>query len=162
MIAKRVRLAVTWLAIVLVLGTGYFGPNQTQRLVVPVLQALAPGASVAALRIVHAALRKLSHAAEYAILALLWVRAFRWRQRVALGKASWAALAVCLACATVDEIHQAGVPGRHGSVVDVAIDLAGAAIIVLVLRTRRTVTHPAVGLVLDRAAPRATRFDASR
>jgi VanZ family protein len=147
---------------IFVLGTGYFGPKQAQRLVVPVLQALAPGASAVALRIVHAVLRKLSHAAEYAILALLWVRAFRWRQRVTLDKASWAALAVCLACATVDEIHQAGVPGRHGSVVDVAIDLAGAAIMVVALRTRGTVTHPAGGPVLGRAPPRAARFDASR
>src|SRR5262249_1766248 len=132
----------------------------TQRLVIPVLQALAPGASVPSLQLVHLALRKLSHATEYAILALLWMRAFRW-QRLAPDKAPWAALAVCLACAPVDEIHQAAVPGRPGRVVDVAIDLAGAVVMLLVVRTPSLMTHPAVEPVLG-AAPRAPRFDEGR
>jgi hypothetical protein len=40
---------------------------------------------MAALQIVHAGLRKLSHATAYAVLALLRVRAFRWHERIALG-----------------------------------------------------------------------------
>ena len=51
-------------------------------------------------------LRKLAHMAEYAILALLLVRA--------TGSYAWAfALAVAYAC--TDEVHQLFVRGRHGS-----------------------------------------------
>jgi hypothetical protein len=87
-IAKPVRRAAGWLAVVVVLGTGYSDPKQTQRLVVPVLNALALRTSMAALQIVHAGLRKLSHGTAYAVLALLWVRAFHRHERVALDKAS--------------------------------------------------------------------------
>ena len=64
-------------------------------------------------------LRKCAHATEYAILALLLLRA--------TGSFAWAwSLAVVYAAS--DEIHQTFVPGRHGSPVDVAIDAAGAAL----------------------------------
>jgi VanZ family protein len=116
---------------------------------------------VASLQIVHAGLRKLSHATASAILAFLWVRPFRWDRRVAPGPASWAALAVCIACATVDELHQASVPGRPGSVLDIVIDSAGAAVMLLVLRSRRGAADAAVEPALDRAAPPAARYDES-
>jgi VanZ family protein len=64
-------------------------------------------------------LRKCAHATEYAVLALLLLRA--------TGSYAWAfAGAVAYAC--TDEVHQTFVRGRHGSPVDVAIDAAGALI----------------------------------
>ncbi len=36
---------------------------------------------------------------------MFWLRAFQYGTRLGVGKASWATLAVCLACAIVDEIH---------------------------------------------------------
>ncbi len=63
-------------------------------------------------------LRKIAHAGEYAVLGALLVRA-----------TSRAGLAFALGTlyAVSDEIHQAFVPGRMGSPVDVAIDALGVA-----------------------------------
>ena len=62
-------------------------------------------------------LRKLAHAAEYAVLGALLARA-TGRPRLAF------ALAVLYAIS--DELHQLAVPGRRGAALDVAIDAAGA------------------------------------
>jgi hypothetical protein len=62
------------------------------------------------------ALRKLAHAAEFAILAALLVRAVRDR---------WWAIALGIAYALSDEIHQSFVPGREGAPLDLAIDSVG-------------------------------------
>ena len=74
-------------------------------------------------------LRKLAHAAEFAILGVLLLRALDH---------AWAAFWFGVAYAVADEIHQAFVPGRVGSPLDVAIDAAGIAVgVVLALRLRR-------------------------
>jgi VanZ family protein len=62
-------------------------------------------------------LRKLAHAAEYAILGALLLRAV---QNVP------AAVLLASAYAATDEVHQTFVSGRHGSPLDWAIDSAGA------------------------------------
>jgi VanZ family protein len=61
-------------------------------------------------------LRKIAHAAEYAVLGALLARA--------LASPRIAALAGML-YAVSDEVHQAFVSGRHGSPIDVAIDAVG-------------------------------------
>ena len=63
-------------------------------------------------------LRKLAHAAEFAVLGALLLRA--------LGDER-AALAAGIAYAVTDEVHQHFVPGRVGSPLDVAIDAVGVA-----------------------------------
>ena len=73
-------------------------------------------------------LRKGAHLTEYAILGGLLYRA--------LGREPLA-LAVGIAYAATDELHQYFVPGRHASPVDVAIDAVGVAVGMLVwLRLR--------------------------
>ena len=69
-------------------------------------------------------LRKIAHAAEYAVLGVLLLRA--------VGKEPPAA-AIGIAYAVTDEVHQAFVPGRHGAVMDVLIDAVGVLIGVYVL-----------------------------
>jgi VanZ family protein len=61
-------------------------------------------------------LRKLAHAAEYAVLGALLVRAV---QRGPL------AILIGSAYAVTDEVHQAFVSGRHASPLDWLIDTAG-------------------------------------
>ena len=61
-------------------------------------------------------LRKGAHVTEYAILAVLLVRA--------VGREA-PALALGVLYAASDELHQSFVRGRHASPVDVAIDLVG-------------------------------------
>ncbi len=73
-------------------------------------------------------LRKAAHLAEYAVLALLLVRAFRrtrpaWVPREVL---AWG-LGLAVFYAVTDEFHQAFVPGRGPSVADVLLDALGAA-----------------------------------
>ena len=63
-------------------------------------------------------LRKVAHAAEFAVLGFLLLRA--------LGREP-AALALGIAYAASDELHQYFVPGRQGSLLDVALDSVGVA-----------------------------------
>jgi VanZ family protein len=73
-------------------------------------------------------LRKGAHVTEYAVLGALLYRA--------LGREPLA-LAVGIAYAATDELHQSFVRGRHASPVDVAIDAVGlAAGMLLWLRLR--------------------------
>ena len=80
--------------------------------------------------------RKLIHACEYALLAYLWWRALnttRFRPY-----AIPLAFALTVAYAATDEYHQTFVHGRHGTPVDVLIDVTGASLALLKLgwRTR--------------------------
>jgi VanZ family protein len=79
-------------------------------------------------------LRKLVHAAEYGLLAFLWVRALRTTR--ASGLALPLAFGLTLGYAATDEFHQTFVHGRHGTPVDVLIDSAGAALVLLRIRRR--------------------------
>jgi VanZ family protein len=80
-------------------------------------------------------LRKLVHAAEYGLLAFLWVRALRTTS--VREHALPLAFALTVAFAATDEFHQTFVRGRHGTPVDVAIDAAGASLVLLRIRRRR-------------------------
>jgi VanZ family protein len=72
-------------------------------------------------------LRKGAHLTEYAVLAVLLLRALgREAHAVALG----------LLYAASDELHQAFVRGRHASPIDVAID--GIGLLIGLLAWRRT------------------------
>ena len=73
-------------------------------------------------------LRKGAHTTEYALLAVLLVRAIG-REAPALG------LGVLYAAS--DELHQAFVRGRHASPIDVAIDTVGLLIGLLAWRRAR-------------------------
>jgi VanZ family protein len=72
-------------------------------------------------------LRKLAHAAEFAILGALLVRALR--------RPGWA-VALGIAYAVSDELHQSFVPGRQGSPLDVALDSVGV-VVGVILAARR-------------------------
>jgi VanZ family protein len=79
-------------------------------------------------------LRKLAHAAEYAVLGALLLRALR---------RPLPAFALAVLYAVTDEVHQTFVPGREGAPLDVVVDAAGAAVGVVVWRA----------LVLDQHKP---------
>lgn len=61
--------------------------------------------------------RKLAHATEYAILALLWFGALGSKPQ---------AVVIAFLYACTDEFHQLFVPGRAGLFTDVLIDTSGA------------------------------------
>jgi len=73
-------------------------------------------------------LRKAAHMTEFGMLWWLWVRALHPASD--LRHAVLVALAIALAYAVSDELHQSFVPGRHPSPFDVAIDAAGIGVAV--------------------------------
>jgi VanZ family protein len=75
------------------------------------------------------ALRKIAHAAEFGILAALLVRALR--------RPGWA-IALGVAYAISDEVHQSFVEGRQGTVLDVGIDSVGIVVGALLAARRWT------------------------
>ena len=79
--------------------------------------------------------RKIVHMSEYALLCFLWWRALR--TVTAPTPAILIALAIAIAYACTDEIHQRSVHGRHGTPVDVAIDSVGAGAAAFAIHRRR-------------------------
>src|SRR5688500_18733631 len=119
------------MAVILVLSTGAFSGEQTGGALEPLLRWLLPSLTAAHIDLVHAIIRKAGHLAVYGILAGLWRRALVRERALAVPAASWAAFAISVAWACVDELHQSTVPSRGGSAMDVVIDAAGAAVVLL-------------------------------
>lgn len=82
--------------------------------------------------------RKFIHAGEYALLCFLWWRALK--RVTAERRAALIALMIAFLYACSDEFHQTFVHGRHGTPVDVCIDMVGAVTVALVLRARSAIT----------------------
>ena len=81
-----------------------------------------------------AVLKKLAHVSEYAILFLLFCRA--WRRGRAAGLVLRRSLLTTAAYAISDELHQAWVPGRHANGYDVLIDLSGVLLLWWLMQSR--------------------------
>lgn len=110
---------ILWAAVIISCSTSYFSENNTSRIIVPVLRWLWPTASAATLALAHAAIRKLAHFVNYAILFWLLARGPMWGR-------PYAALTLCVLYALSDEGHQLFVPSRTPSLYDVALDSSGA------------------------------------
>jgi VanZ family protein len=80
-------------------------------------------------------LRKLAHAVAFGGLAVLWW----WALRPAIRNPLALAGAIALLYSISDEYHQSFVGGRSGTPTDVAIDLVGIVIALLLLRYDRRV-----------------------
>ena len=102
--------------------------EHTSRFIVPFLRWLKPGISVETLASIHFVIRKCAHLSEYAILALLLLRAsvcvINVKQPMSnLYACIWVA---CFLIAITDEFHQTFVVSRSASAADVVIDGIGA------------------------------------
>jgi VanZ family protein len=133
----RFVVASLWALVVLTLGSAPVGAQQTGPFVVPLLNVLLPHASPDVLDAAHLLLRKLAHLTEYAVLALLWFKALGSVTVPTRRAAPWAALAICLACAFADELHQSTLPTRTGSTRDFLIDAVGATTMLVVAKGRQ-------------------------
>ena len=118
---------VAWIATVQIFASGSFAASETSRFIGPLLRWLFPAADPASVEGAHFAIRKAGHFAEYAILALLALRAFRLSFERPLAQLGAASLALVLAVAVVDEWRQAVSADRTGALSDVALDFSGAA-----------------------------------
>ena len=121
-----------WMALIFGASSDRHSFTHSSRLIGPFVRWLFPLISDHALYRVIFGVRKVAHLTEYAILgALIWralrkparndPRSWEWRQ-------ARLALALVILYAASDEFHQAFVPTREASVVDVLIDTSGAAL----------------------------------
>jgi VanZ family protein len=128
------RLVKNWLPVFIWLGVIFLGSmdlmsaEHTSRFIVPFLRWLNPDISPEALASIHFIVRKCAHLGEYAVLALLLLRAAismtnLKRSLAILYVSVWGA---CLFVATTDEFHQRFVASRGASATDIMIDSGGA------------------------------------
>jgi VanZ family protein len=128
------RLLKNWLPVFIWLGVIFLGSidlmsaEHTSRFIVPFLRWLKPDISPEALASIHFIVRKCAHLGEYAVLALLLLRAAIFmtnfkRSLAILYVSVWIA---CVFVATTDEFHQTFVASRDASTTDIMIDSGGA------------------------------------
>ncbi len=118
------------MALIFAMSTRLGAAEHTSRLIEPILRWLLPHASTETIGRLLFVIRKSAHLSEYAVLALLSLRAARLSLQPLLPGWSWRAAGVALAIsasyAATDEFHQSFVPGRTASPGDVGIDTSGA------------------------------------
>jgi VanZ family protein len=121
-----------WMCLIFSASADTQSTARTSRFLEPFLRWLSPDISVEMIGLVRLAVRKSAHAVEYAILAWLVWRALRRPTRNDRRPWSWrlagSVLVLLILYAISDEWHQAFVPNRTGSVIDVCIDTAGGLI----------------------------------
>lgn len=137
--------ALAWMALIWALSTDVGSAEHTSGILLPLLTWLLPGANPSQLGLAHGMIRKLGHVTEYAVLALLWLRALRAERRLALATSAWVALAVAVAWAILDELHQATVGTRTPSAADVVIDAVGATLAIAATLWREGLGRAAAG-----------------
>ncbi len=124
---------VLW-AILIFIGSGNFLSAAHTSEVLSIIKWLFPSASPEFLAWFHFLMRKAGHLTEYAILAILAARAFRYSSHQFI-KSHWFAssLLVAVAYALTDEFHQSFVPSRTASIYDCMIDSTGALITLAII-----------------------------
>jgi VanZ family protein len=115
-----------WMATIAWFSTAEFSAENTGAVFTPLFHWLLPGATEAQLAALHALTRKTAHLTEYAVLAALWFVALTHERGLPRRRAAWVAFLVAVGWAFLDELHQATVPGRTASAMDVALDSTGA------------------------------------
>ena len=119
---------LVWLGVIFLGSIDLMSAEHTSRFIVPFLRWLKPDISPEALASIHFIVRKCAHVGEYAVLALLLLRAAIFmtnlkRSLAILYVSVWIA---CLFVATTDEFHQTFVASRGASATDIIIDSGGA------------------------------------
>lgn len=116
------------MAVIFIASTGLGSAEHTSRFLVPFLRWLRPDISPQTIAAIQFGIRKLAHLTEYAVLAILLLRAFRLQTRRSFSRQMVMVLFVAAAYAATDEFHQSFTPSRTASARDVMIDSCGALI----------------------------------
>lgn len=142
-------LVALWAALVWGLGSDDLSAADTSRFLRPWLEWLYPDLTVLQLYRVLVSIRKAAHVVEYALLAILTLRALLLGKRPSALACALLALAFVITFATADETRQGFSAARTGSAWDVALDTTGGAIAIVLLlylrfgRFRRAASEPA-------------------
>jgi VanZ family protein len=125
---------IIWMSVIFWFSTDIFSGDNTGSLLWKLVSFIYPGATRELFDSIHFYIRKAGHFTEYAVLALLLLRAFRlgagarWRRGWALSS-----LLVAFLYASLDEYHQTFTRHRTGSIYDSLIDTSGAATALVLL-----------------------------
>ena len=117
---------IAWMLVIFVASTDLGSAEHTSRFLIPFLRWIHPAMSSHTIAIVQLLVRKTAHLSEYAVLAILLLRALRGRTRNAFARQAAIVLLVAGLYAATDEYHQAWTPSRTASPRDVLIDCCGA------------------------------------
>jgi len=121
-----------WMGLIFVMSSDFGSGAHTSAILEPLILWIKPNASPEEIERVHFLVRKSAHLSEYAVLALLLLRAIKLSLRPTARRWSWqrAAVALLIAAtyAATDEWHQSFVPSRTADLNDVLIDSSGALI----------------------------------
>ena len=136
--ALRFLPPLLWTACIGWFSSEAWNAARTGSLLLPLLKALLPWTPPEQLAAIHWFGRKAAHVIEYAVLARLWRRALhpetRAEPRGEPRPAAWRApLALSVATAFLDELHQATTLSRGASAADVLLDSAGATMALIAL-----------------------------
>jgi VanZ family protein len=116
---------LVWMVFIFIGSTDLLSAEHTSRFIGPFLRWFAPDISAATVGSIQLVVRKCGHLTEYAILAALLYRAFRWN-RPRVSRAFIVSFFIAAVYAALDEFHQSFVASRTGSPWDVLIDCGGA------------------------------------
>jgi VanZ family protein len=135
-----------WMAVMFTASGDAKSYEHSSLLVEPFLHWLFPHMTQEHVETIHHIFRKCCHVAEYAVLALLLLRALR--QMAGKDAPSWSwcraglVLGLVFVCAASDEFHQRFVHSRTSLVSDVFIDTAGGAISLIAIGIVRLYRRP--------------------
>ncbi|MGZ4965540.1 MAG: VanZ family protein [Chthoniobacterales bacterium] len=115
-----------WVSVIFIGSTDLMSAEHTSRFIAPFLHWLRPDISAEAIAQVQFFVRKTAHVSEYAILAILLLRALRAGRERVIGRTLILTLLLAAGHAALDEFHQSFVASRTASPYDVMIDTCGA------------------------------------
>lgn len=115
------------MAVIFRFSTDSYSGEETSRMFGRILGLLGLEIEASQLALLNFIVRKFAHFAAYAMLALLWWRAFR-RGRQQVWRRNWAGAALLLSSiwALLDEFHQSLTQTRTASLWDFMIDVSGS------------------------------------
>ena len=126
-------LVLLWAAVVWSLGGDSFSASETSRFLRPMLEWLFPDFSVSDMYRLLYAIRKTAHIVEYALLAVLILRALWIGSLRSLLQSLGLTLVLVATMAIADESRQSTSAARGGSGWDVLLDLSGAFLAVAIV-----------------------------
>lgn len=118
---------IAWMLVIFAASTDLGSAEHTSRFLIPLLHWINPGISAVAIAKIQFLIRKAAHLTEYAVLAMLLLRAVRSGTRDAFARQAALVLVIAALYAVTDEFHQTRAPSRTASARDVLIDCFGAA-----------------------------------
>lgn len=124
---------IVWATFISWFSTDAFSARSTNSYIDPVLRFFFGELTPAGFRLAHSVVRKSAHVIEYGILGMLTLRAQSEGGGPVPRMLVLRTLAYCAVYAMLDEAHQALVPSRTGSGIDVLVDTTGATVGTLLL-----------------------------